>query len=362
MKANRYLIAISLVSMLHCSAIAQPLLGGSSQRAKYEQRKARLQRHQSDNAKLINYHEAAVQPALSVVPADWLPFLPLDDKTTESEQTVSGIIPLSDNRKLGALKDKPFCETILSELRKQLNTAGPVIASLSIHGYGAPTGNYHRNEQRSGLRAQALKEYLIEHQAAGTISITWTAEDWQRIMQLTQADNSLILRSAALDIMQNIDITAGRENQLQALASGQTYAQLQKQVFPQVQRLEYTATIHHPVVNSSEPTRLQTLYKTAEGLKRGSDEYNDLIDLAARLNPDNAVAAINAASVALIKGDLEWAEHYLTPWQTDTRAYQALGVLHLLKGDKARAEVYLNMAKAQGVKEATEVLNNISNY
>lgn len=289
--------------------------------------------------------------SVAKAPRQWIPFLPLSAVLPVSEQTVSGIITLTEDQ-----KDKTFCESVAKELDKRLSSEGVVIASLSIQGFGAPVGNYRRNEQQSASRAQQLKEYLIAHQAAKTVSVTWMAEDWQRIIRLTQADNTLTLRSAALDIMQNVDITSGREDQLRMLASGQTYQQLSQRIFPQVQRIEYMATLQHPMVNTSEPAELQSLYKTASGLSRTSSEFSDLVDLAARLYPDNAVAAINAAGIALTKGQIDKADRYLSPWQTDARAYQNLGVLNLLKGDTARAEVYLRMAEAQGVPEAAEVL------
>ena len=301
---------------------------------------------------------AVMQPApakvvrpVATAPREWVPFLPLSAALPISEQTVSGTISLSDGQ-----KDKTFCESIAQELKNRLSTEGAVIASLSLQGFGSPVGNYRRNEQQSAARAQQLKEYLIANQAAKTVSVTWMAEDWQRIIQLAQADNTLILRSAAIDIMQNIDITNGREDQLRMLASGQTYQQLAERVFPQVQRIEYIATLQHPMANTSEPAELQSLYKTASGLSRTSSEFNDLVDLAARLYPDNAIASINAAGVALTKGQIDKADRYLSPWQTDVRAYQNLGVLNLLKGDTARAEVYLRMAEAQGIPEAKEVL------
>ena len=294
-------------------------------------------------------------------PLHWIAFLPLSATAPVSEKTVSGVIALSGAKGLAGLKDKDFCEAIEREVKARLAAHGAEIASLSLHGYGAPTGNYRRNEQRSAERAQLLKEHLIASKIAGMLSVTWTAEDWPRIIQLAQSDNTLTLRSAALDVMQNVDITSGREDQLRMLASGQTYSQLAERVFPQVQRIEYTATLQHRMVNGSEPAELQSLYKTATALRRGSSEFNDLVDVAARLYPDNAVAAINAAGVALTKGDLDKAERYLAPWQTDARAYQNLGVLSMLRGDVTKAEVYLKMAEAQGVGEASVVLGKLNN-
>ena len=298
------------------------------------------------------------KPALTAAPRHWIPFLPLSAAIPVSEKTVNGTIALTGDCRTEQ-KDKTFCEAVARAISQDLSASDAIIVTLSLHGYGVPAGNYRRNEQRCAERAQLLKEHLIATQAAKMVSVTWTAEDWQRIAMLVEADNNLILRSAALDVMQNIDITRGREDQLRMLASGKTYEQLSQRVFPQVQRIEYTATLQHRTATSTEPAELKSLYRTASALPRGTSEFNDLIDVAARLYPDNAVAAINAAGVALTKGELDKAERYLSPWQTDARAYQNLGVLSLLKGDPAKAEVYLRMAEAQGVSEATTVIEKL---
>ena len=301
----------------------------------------------------------SVAPAIRTAPLSWVPKLSLNSTTTVSEQKVSGTISLCDSRHIGDMNDRDFCKAVATAIKERLSGENAIVAQLNLHGYGTPTGNYRRNEQQSAERAQQLKAYLIEHQTAKAVNLTWTAEDWQRITELTQSDNTLPLRAAALDIMQHVDITQGREQQLRMLAGGQTYALLEKSIFPHVVRIDYTAILQHTQVNSGDLTQLVKFYEIAAGLPRGSNEYNDLIDLAARLHPDHAVAAINAAGVALTKGDIGRAEQYLRPWQTDARACQNLGVLYLLKGDFARAEVYLKMAEAQGVKEAADVLRTL---
>lgn len=298
-------------------------------------------------------------PAITPAPLSWVPFLPLSTAAPVSEQKVSGTVSLTDSRHIGEMKNRAFCEAVAAAIGQRLEQEGAVVALLDIHGYGTPAGNYRRNEQQSGERAQQLKAYLVEHQTAKAVTVTWTAEDWQRIVELAQADNSLTLRAAALDVMQHVDITQGREEQLRMLAGGQTYSQLEQRVFPQVRRVDYTATLQHPQAGTGDISQLTRFYEIAGTLSRGSSEYNDLIDLAARLHPDHAVAAINAAGVALTKGDVRRAADYLHPWQTDPRAYQNLGVLHLLRGDTAKAEVYLKMAEAQGVKEAVTVLETL---
>ena len=106
---------------------------------------------------------------------------------------------------------------------------------------------------------------------------------------------------------------------------------------------------------------LTGLVATAQNFTVGSREYNDIVDLTARLFPDNAEANINAAGVALMRGNVGQAEQYLRNWLTDPRAYNNIGVMYMLQGNWAKAEVYLEMAQSRGVKEATEALNYLRN-
>lgn len=296
---------------------------------------------------------------IQAAPMDWIPFIEPTALALGKEQIVKGQIQLADNRQIGQMKDHNFLAAIYVYLKRHLAQEGGIISQLSLHGFGAPIGNYQRNEQRSTQRAQMLKEFLLRQEIANSVSVAWTAEDWQSIMRMTQADATIPLRSAALDVIQSVTVANGREKQLQALQGGQTYAVLKAHVFPRVQRIEYTATIQHTASSTStDAVNLRSLYQTASTFARGSKEYNNIIDMAAQLYPDNAVAAINAAGVALICGEKDKAEKYLTNWLTDPLAYHNLGVLYLLKGEQARAEVYLKKAAELGVNEAARLLRD----
>lgn len=306
-----------------------------------------------------NHLVANSRSSIAAAPIDWIPFIEPTAIALGKEQIVKGQIQLADNRQIGQMKDHNFLAAVYVMLKQQLTPFGGYVSQLALHGFGAPIGNYQRNEQRSAQRAQMLKEFLLRQEIASSVSVAWTAEDWQSIMRMTQADATIPLRSAALDVIQSVTVANGREKQLQALQGGHTYDVLKKHVFPRVQRIEYTATIQHTASSTStDAVNLRSLYQTASTFARGSKEYNNIIDMAAQLYPDNAVAAINAAGVALMRGEKDKAEKYLSNWLTDPLAYHNLGVLYLLKGEQARAEVYLKKAAEMGVTEAVRLLRD----
>ena len=289
--------------------------------------------------------------------ASWIRIVP--PSAQASSQTVSGSLPLADSRKLGNLSKQRLGEALADEIRQHIGTLSPdkMLSSVELICYGAPSGNARRSEMRGSLKMQELKSVLTNRLAAGKVTVAWIPEDWEGIIRLTRQLQNLPLQAAALDIMEHIDVQKGREQQLKMLAGGETYRQFQREVFTQVQRIDYDVLIaSRPVAADGSQVSLQGLYATAANHKPGSTEYSDIIDLAARLFPDNAEAAINAAGVALLRGDVERAAAYLHPWRQDSRADLHLGVMFLLKGDATRAEVHLRLAEAQGVQEATTAL------
>ena len=103
----------------------------------------------------------------------------------------------------------------------------------------------------------------------------------------------------------------------------------------------------------------ECLFALANSFTPGSAEYNDIYDLAARLFPQSPEANINAAAVALSKRDTRKARHYLSRFSTRPEAFNNMGVLCMLEGNREKAEVYLEMALAAGVKRASEVLEEL---
>ena len=93
---------------------------------------------------------------------------------------------------------------------------------------------------------------------------------------------------------------------------------------------------------------LSELYNVAGGFARGSYEFCEVLALSGRLFPTDAIACINAAGVALIRGDAATAHHYLERLMSDQRAFNNVGLLYLLEGNRDKAEVYLQLATANG--------------
>ena len=303
------------------------------------------------------------------------------DPEKDTLHTVSGSIPfIATEGKSGKTLDKLSREKqnyeiyyrlrdAIREVRRQI---GADLVAVNLTGYGAPVGNLHRNEHDCVERAQSLKEYLRENRAAGNspIEVAWIPEDWDSIASIVK-ESDMLFRDATLDLIRNVDIVKGRERMLMKLADGAPYKYLAEKVFPQVKRVEYEISYTRRPLDAIESRRLfqsgsralqlSEFFAVANSYPKGSTEYNDALDLAARLFPDSPEANINAAAVALTKRDAAKARKYLERFATLPMAYNNMGILYLLEGNRDKAEVYLQMAAANGVEEAKQALRTMEN-
>ena len=260
---------------------------------------------------------------------------------------------------------------LFNALRSMKQQAGTELAKVKVTGYGSPTGNLKRNEVNARARARKLKEYLHKNHLTGKapLEVTWVAEDWNSITSLIQ-QSDMTLREVALDLINNVDIYKGRERMLMALANGKSYKYLAEKIFPKVMRVDYrieytrkpldaAVSLHLLYSGKQHALHLNEFFAVANSHPVGSTEYNDVLDLAARLFPDSPEANINAAAVALSKKELHKARKYLERFATLPMAYNNMGILYLLEGNRDKAEVYLTMAAATGVEQAKRALEEL---
>jgi hypothetical protein len=289
----------------------------------------------------------------------------------DASHVLRGTIPYWGTTGLDKLADGKQYNEIYFRLREAVRSLekenSTKVIGLKVTGYGAPAGNYRKNEKAAAKRALALKDYLRENYVVNRIplEVTWVAEDWDSIRSLVQ-QSGMPLEHAVTDIISTVDLTKGRERVLMDLAGGSPYRYLQERIFPRVRRVEYAISYAQRRLDTAEGRRLFELgsrslklsefFDVALSYPKGSNEYNDAFDLAARLFPNSPEAAINAAGVALSKHNLKKAHAYLDRYATLPAAYNNMGILYLLEGNRDKAEVYLQMAAAAGVAEAKKTL------
>lgn len=257
-------------------------------------------------------------------------------------------------------------QSVLRSLKADPNIT---IDEIRITGFTAPDGDFRLNEKNGLQRALGLTEYIRSNRSLDAIpyEVNWVAEDWNKLIVMIE-DSEMPFKAAVLDIIRTVDVVNGREQTLMNLAGGKPYEYLKSYFFPQLRRIDYV--VNYKVASGLDieaskkvayaDMSLNDFYNMAQSHPVGSDEFNDLLDLAGRLFPDNPVACINAAAVALSKHNPARARNYLMRFATLPEAGNNMGVLYLLEGNRDKAEVYLELARAAGVKQAGNSLKFIN--
>jgi len=301
--------------------------------------------------------------------ASWVQFIvPLAGASGSS--VVNGTMQLPYKMNPSKRRTRRMADSICHIIQRESQRHVGQLVRIELTGYGAPINNAQKNERLAAKQTLLLKQALLDRHLMGDndVRITWVAEDWDSIRQLVAASH-MPLRLAAVDIMRTIDVSSGREYALKTLAAEALYDNLRRDIFPRVCRLNYrlyyaprastyydTARVPDGLLSALTPLNF---YDTALAFGFGTQEFFDVIDLAACLFPNCIEAGINAGAGALLQGDVQKARQYLEPWANDQRAWCNLGLLYLMEGNRQQAEIYLRMAEADGVPQASEVLRNM---
>ena len=105
---------------------------------------------------------------------------------------------------------------------------------------------------------------------------------------------------------------------------------------------------------------LNEMYLVANSYPKGGDDFIKVFDIAVRMYPDDEVANLNAAAVALSKKDLPDARKYLDKSNKQTAEYaNNNGIYYLLSGNKDQAIVEFTKASRNGNEAARYNLEEI---
>lgn len=230
---------------------------------------------------------------------------------------------------------------------------------LRICGYASPEGPYQHNEELASNRARHFMHYMMDayRLPTGLFDVRWVAEDWVGLSALLRQEQPPYCQQA-LNIIENVDLFAGREKQLMDLQGGDPYRQMRLRLFPRLRRLQVTVGYEVRRVSNEEAVALiythpqmlslQEMYGVARYYRPGTEQYREIYEIAAYHFPHDAVAHINAASAVIMAGDFTAARIYLEPFGNDPRSWNDQGVLALMEGRVGEAIGWFR--KALGVE------------
>lgn len=244
------------------------------------------------------------------------------------------------------------------------------ITAVSIKGYASPEGPYANNERLAQGRTATLKNYVqgLYDFPDAALSTAWEAEDWDGLEKKVSESN-LPHRDALLAIIRGNLAPDAKDWKLKSTYP-EDYAYLLREIYPGLRHSDYTVRYTVRAYTDVEEIRrllhtqpqklsLEELYLAAQDMEPGSDEYNEVFEIAVRMFPADATANLNAANTALQRRDMKNAERYLAKAGDTPETVYAKGLYAALNEDYATAERLLAEAEAAGIAQAADALAQI---
>ena len=215
-----------------------------------------------------------------------------------------------------------------AELGKILATIDPLatddditVKEVFIKGFASPEASYQRNTQLAKGRTESLRQYVNSLYNFGNLITTdYEAEDWVGLRAYVEKSN---LKNKVA-ILKLIDSNRKPDNKEWSIKSKykEDYKILYNECYPSLRHSDYR--IEYTIRSYSDPEEikkvmferpqnlsLQEFFLAAQTMEPGSDEFNETFEIAVRMYPEDETANLNAANIAMTKGDLKAAERYL---------------------------------------------------
>ena len=244
------------------------------------------------------------------------------------------------------------------------------VSAINIHGYASPESPYSHNDYLAKNRAKTLTDYVRRMVALPTqlFTVSSTAEDWDGLRNYLK-DSNLEHKTEILAIAndEKMDPDA-REQKIKKLYTSE-YRFMLDTWYPALRHSDYRITYKVKPFDVAEakeiiktkPQQLsqEEMFLVAQTYEPGSKEFNDVMEIAVRMFPENETANLNAANTRLNAGDADGAKSYLDKAGNSPEALNARGVYESLKGNDQQARHYFGLADKAGVKAAKENLENL---
>lgn len=243
--------------------------------------------------------------------------------------------------------------------------------AMTIKGYASPEGSYSNNVRLAKGRTATLKEYVLSQYSfpSSVISTSYDPEDWEGLRRYVES-SSIANREGILAII-NSDMLPDPKNEEIKRKYPEQYAFLLSEVYPGLRHSDYT--VEYTVRNYTDINEIKNLLNThpeklslsemflaASTMNPESDEYAETFEIAVSRYPEDAAANLNAANIAMKKGNLDLASQRLAKAGGSIEATYARGLLAALQGNYRAAKTLLGKAESAGIEAATAALEQIA--
>lgn len=261
---------------------------------------------------------------------------------------------------------------ILATIDSVKNDSDITVKSISIKGFASPESPYSNNTRLAKGRTKALCDYVSElyNFPEGFIKTSYEPEDWEGLRRYVDA-SSLEHRKQILDIIDSKREPDNKEWYLKSTYPDE-YKFLLHNCYPALRhsdyKIDYTIRNYSDVeeikrVMKERPQKLSLneLFMAARTYEPGSDDYNEVFEVAVRMFPEDATANLNAANTAMSKGDMKAAERYLAKAGNSPEAEYARGIYKALNKDYVGAAAIFESVKGS-VPQAKATLDELREY
>lgn len=253
------------------------------------------------------------------------------------------------------------------------NNPDATITGITLTGYASPEGPYANNVRLAKGRTEAVRDYVkklydFPDSVYHTASVP---EDWAGLKAAIET-SELGEKEEMIQFIDS-DYPIEKRNDRFRQLFPVNYPWLLANVYPWLRHtdylINYTIRRFYDVTEIKEvmKTRPQNLsinevYLLAESYEVGSPEYNEVFETAARMFPNEAVANLNAANVAIRKSDFAAAESYLSKAGDTPDAEYARGMMAAKKKDYAAAIQHLEKVGTDKAQSAIKRIKEIQGF
>lgn len=261
--------------------------------------------------------------------------------------------------------------SIRNMFQKIQNDKNLTVTGIGIEGFASPEGPLKLNQKLSQERAEALKKYLSTNEKipASLYKVTFGGENWDGLVAALEK-STMKERDEFINIIKNTTDDVRRKELIMRLNGGAPYRTMLKEIYPGLRKVD--CTIGFTVVNfdveqgrivikeNPKYLSLNEMYQVANSYPKGSNDFVDVFDIAVRMYPNDEVANLNAAAVALTKKDLDSALKFMNNANHQTAEFiNNTGVFNFLSGDYARATAAFQQAARMGNEAAMANLKQL---
>lgn len=290
------------------------------------------------------------------------------------------ITPQAEEEKTRQLSGRAFIDFVVdktdirpnyrgnaAELAKVMKTIDVVrldtfatITHVNIHGYASPESPFKHNAYLAQARAEAFANYVqsLISLPKSIFTIDSTPEDWEglyaRLDSLMSSSSGSLKSLTAPALQAIIRDTAiepdAKERQLKKRYPREWRLMLDS-IFPALRHSDYEVSYTIRPFTVEEAARvirekpqhlsLNEMFLVANTYEPGSQDYNDVFEIAVRMYPNDETANLNAAVISLGKNDLVAARRYLNKAGSSPEAQNARAVLAIRENRLGEAEQLL---------------------